>query len=474
MLEYRRDKFIQTSKALGFLILMLSFVLAGSDTLRIMQVESGKSPLHGIDLAFIVIIMVYMYAVYTFIFDKYFSKTDFFVPKLHAQILNFILILICTSIGFIILAYFFNVEINYFRFFTVFFCISLLLNIILRRLMVYAFSMLFQNKRNLRNIVIVGTNQRAVEFTNYINDNAFLGARVVGFIDDCNFSGKDINILGDLNSLDKVIRNNVIHGIVVNLPIRSFYDTIRSIISIAQEQGISVNYLTNIFEPDSPYMRSYQLGSIPAVVIYNAPLEDWQVSIKRFIDVVVALAVLVLTAPIILVAAIVIKLTDGGPIFFKQERVGYFKNTFKLIKLRTMSIDAATEHSKLEALNEMDGPVFKIANDPRVLPVGRFLRRYGIDELPQLVNVLKGDMSVVGPRPLAIRDYEGFSEDWLRRRFSVRPGLTCYWQTTKNRNKLGFNEWMNLDMDYIDNWSLWEDFKIMLRTVPAVIRGTGV
>jgi exopolysaccharide biosynthesis polyprenyl glycosylphosphotransferase len=369
---------------------------------------------------------------------------------------------------------FFNVELNYLRFFTLFICVSLLLNIILRRLMVYAFSLLFLNKRNVRNIVIVGSNQRAVDFMNYINENAFLGVRVVGFIDDCNFSGKDIPILGNLNSIDTVIRNNVIHGIVVNLPIRSFYDTIRSIISIAQEQGISVNYLTNIFEPDSPYMRSYQLGSIPAVVIYNAPLEDWQVSIKRFIDVVIALVVLVLTSPLILMAAIAIKLTDGGPVFFKQERIGYFKNTFKLIKLRTMSIDAAEEHSKLEALNEMDGPVFKIANDPRVLPVGRFLRRYGIDELPQLVNVLKGDMSIVGPRPLAIRDYEGFSEDWLRRRFSVRPGLTCYWQTMKNRNKLGFHEWMNLDMDYIDNWSLWEDFKIMLRTVPAVIRGTGV
>lgn len=474
MLEYRRDKFIQTSKALGFLILMLSFVLAGSDTLRVMQFESGKSPLLGIDLAFIVIITVYMYAVYTFIFDKYFSKDDFFVPKLHSQILNFVLILFFTSLGFLVLAHILNVEINHVRFFTIFICVSLLLNIVLRRLMVYSFSILFQNQRNIRNIVIVGTNQRAVEFMNYINENAFLGVRVVGFIDDCNFSGKDIQILGNLNNLDGVIRNNVIHGIVVNLPIRSFYDTIRSIISIAQEQGISVNYLTNIFEPDSPYMRSYQLGTIPAVVIYNAPLEDWQVSIKRFIDVSVALAVLVLTAPIILVAAIAIKLTDGGPVFFRQERIGYFKNTFKLIKLRTMSIDAAAEHSKLEALNEMDGPVFKIANDPRILPVGRFLRRYGIDELPQLVNVLKGDMSIVGPRPLAIRDYEGFSEDWLRRRFSVRPGLTCYWQTTKNRNKLGFHEWMNLDMDYIDNWSLWEDFKIMLRTVPAVIRGTGV
>ncbi len=474
MLEYRREKFIQTSKALGFLILMLSFVLAGSDTLRIMQFESGKNPLQGINLAFIVIITVYMYAIYTMVFDKYFSKDDFFVPKLHAQILNFILILLFTSFGFLIFAHFFKVEINYLRFFTVFICVSLLLNILLRRLMIYIFSMLFQNQRNIRNIVIVGTNQRAVDFMNYINDNSFLGVNVAGFIDDCNFSGKNINILGHLKNIDEVIRNNVIHGIVVNLPIRSFYDTIRSIINIAQEQGISVNYLTNIFEPDSPYMRSYQLGSIPAVVIYNAPLEDWQVSIKRFIDVIVAAFVLLITWPIILVAAIAIKCTDRGPIFFKQERIGYFKNTFKLLKLRTMSIDAAAEHSKLEALNEMDGPVFKIANDPRVLPVGRFLRRYGIDELPQLVNVLKGDMSIVGPRPLAIRDYEGFSEDWLRRRFSVRPGLTCYWQTTRHRNKLGFHEWMNLDMDYIDKWSLWEDFKIMLRTVPAVIRGTGV
>ncbi len=474
MLEYRRIKFIQTSKALGFFILLLSFVLAGSETLKAMQYAGVENPFFGINLAFIVIITVYMYLIYTMTFDRYFSKEDFVVPKLHAQFLNFMLILFLTSLGFIIIAKLFSVEINYLRFFTLFICIAMLLNIVLRRLMQYAFSLIFQNKRNIRNIVIVGSNQRAVDFMNYINDNAFLGVRVVGFIDDCNYSGKEINILGGLDTIDSVIRQNVIHGIVVNLPIRSFYDTIKSIINIAQEQGISVNYLTNIFEPDSPYMRSYQLGSIPAVVIYNAPLEDWQISIKRFIDVVIASIVLACSLPVLAMAAICIKLSDGGPIFFVQERVGYFKNTFKLIKLRTMSIDAANEHSKLEALNEMDGPVFKIANDPRVMPIGRFLRRYGIDELPQLVNVLKGDMSLVGPRPLAMRDYKGFSEDWLRRRFSVRPGLTCYWQTTKNRNKLSFNEWMNLDMQYIDKWSIMEDFKILFRTIPAVIRGTGV
>jgi lipopolysaccharide/colanic/teichoic acid biosynthesis glycosyltransferase len=152
--------------------------------------------------------------------------------------------------------------------------------------------------------------------------------------------------------------------------------------------------------------------------------------------------------------------------------VGRNKRKFHIYKFRTMVVDAEKRIKEIEHLNEVSGPVFKIKNDPRITPLGRFLRKTSIDELPQLFNVLKGDMSLVGPRPLPVRDYEGFNEDWQRRRFSVRPGITCLWQIA-GRSSIPFNRWMELDLEYIDGWSFWLDLQILLRTIPAVLRGSG-
>jgi lipopolysaccharide/colanic/teichoic acid biosynthesis glycosyltransferase len=159
-------------------------------------------------------------------------------------------------------------------------------------------------------------------------------------------------------------------------------------------------------------------------------------------------------------------------VFFRQERVGINKRKFHIYKFRTMISDAEAMMPKLEQQNEMDGPVFKIKNDPRITPVGRFLRRTSIDELPQLFNVLIGEMSLVGPRPLPVRDFQGFNEDWQRRRFSVRPGITCLWQIN-GRNAITFEQWMKMDIQYLDEWSLWLDLKILALTIPAVLKGTG-
>jgi lipopolysaccharide/colanic/teichoic acid biosynthesis glycosyltransferase len=173
-----------------------------------------------------------------------------------------------------------------------------------------------------------------------------------------------------------------------------------------------------------------------------------------------------------LLLAALIKVTSNGPILFKQRRLGYNKRVFEIYKFRTMVADAEARIKDIEHLNEVSGPVFKIHNDPRITPFGRFLRKTSLDELPQLFNVLKRDMSLVGPRPLPARDYEGFDHDWQRRRFTVRPGLTCLWQVN-GRSAIPFDKWMQLDLQYIDKWSLWLDFKILLKTVPAVLRGSG-
>ena len=184
------------------------------------------------------------------------------------------------------------------------------------------------------------------------------------------------------------------------------------------------------------------------------------------------LALIILLSPLFLTVALLIKATSPGPVFFLQERLGLTKRGFRICKFRTMDPDAEAKQAELEGFNEVDGPAFKITNDPRITPIGRFLRKTSIDELPQLINVLKSDMSLVGPRPLPVRDYEGFDQDWHRRRFSVRPGITCLWQV-KGRSNVSFDRWMELDMEYIDNWSLGLDLKILAKTIPAVLRGAG-
>jgi lipopolysaccharide/colanic/teichoic acid biosynthesis glycosyltransferase len=197
----------------------------------------------------------------------------------------------------------------------------------------------------------------------------------------------------------------------------------------------------------------------------------WQLIAKRLFDIILSFVGIVLGAPIFLASALAIKMTSKGPAIFKQQRVGLNSRTFTLYKFRTMYSGADALRAEMESKNELDGPAFKIKNDPRVTPAGRIFRKFSIDELPQLFNVLAGHMSLIGPRALPTYEVEKI-ELWQRRRFSMRPGLTCLWQV-QGRNKLDFSKWMKLDLEYLDNWSLWLDIKIMAKTIPMVIFGIG-
>jgi lipopolysaccharide/colanic/teichoic acid biosynthesis glycosyltransferase len=179
----------------------------------------------------------------------------------------------------------------------------------------------------------------------------------------------------------------------------------------------------------------------------------------------------VLLSPLLLVVAILVKVTSKGPIFFKQERVGLYGRHFHMLKFRSMVVNAEELKASLMKLNEQTGPVFKMTRDPRVTTIGRFIRKFSIDELPQLVNVLRGEMTIVGPRPPIPQEVEKY-EAWQRRRLSVRPGITCVWQVS-GRNEISFEEWMYLDMQYIDNWSLGQDLRLIFKTVPVVLTGRG-
>jgi len=198
----------------------------------------------------------------------------------------------------------------------------------------------------------------------------------------------------------------------------------------------------------------------------------WGGSFKRLLDVALSAAALVVLAPLFLLVAAVVKFTDGGPVFFVQRRVGLHGHIIHMLKFRSMVVNAERLRPRLEVLNESNGPVFKMQLDPRVTAIGRLIRKYSIDELPQLINVLLGDMSVVGPRPSLPGEVARY-QPWQHRRFSVRPGLTCFWQVSPQRYQISFAEWMRLDLRYVDQWSLRLDFVLILRTFAVVLGGTG-
>jgi exopolysaccharide biosynthesis polyprenyl glycosylphosphotransferase len=215
------------------------------------------------------------------------------------------------------------------------------------------------------------------------------------------------------------------------------------------------------------------LGGRPVLVIRTTPAMSWALLIKDLIDRLGALAALIVGAPVFALIALAIRITSPGPIIFRQKRAGRHGQPFHMLKFRTMVTDAEMQQEELQKFNQMSGPVFKMEKDPRVTAVGKFLRKTSLDEIPQFWNVLRGEMSLVGPRPLPIYEVAKFETPSQRRRLSMKPGLTCLWQVSGRNEVKSFEQWVKLDLEYIDNWSLWLDLRIMLLTVPAVIAGVG-
>ena len=332
-------------------------------------------------------------------------------------------------------------------------------------------------ERNLRRVLIVGSNSRAIDFCNKLQSHPELGYRVIGFA-DVEWEGvRDLRkqggkIVCGLEEISQFLRENIVDEVVIALPIRTFHSSASEIALFCEELGIMVRLPAGIFDLKLARTRVEEYEGESIISIYTGSKELGALFAKRALDFTVALILLALLSPLFAIVAAIIKLTSEGPVFFTQKRLGLNKRLFSMWKFRTMIADAEAKLAVLEDQNEMEGPVFKIKNDPRITSTGKFLRKTSIDELPQLINVLLGDMSLVGPRPLPVRDFEGFDQDWHRRRFSVPPGITCLWQVN-GRSDIGFDKWMKLDMQYIDEWSFWLDLKILLRTIPAVLRGSG-
>jgi len=329
-----------------------------------------------------------------------------------------------------------------------------------------------------RRTLIVGTNSRAQEIAVRMVDRPGYGYRLLGFVADSWEVPPPLNaseaysLVSDLSGFADYVRNNVVDEVVVCLPLPCLYETASSVLAISEEQGVAVTVVTRLFELKDLRRRTGRHGGDVVVTISNSLADERERILKRFLDVSVALTALVVLSPLFLAVWALIRLTSKGPAIFVQKRVGLNKRVFRFYKFRTMVENAHELQDVLEAQNEMDGAIFKIKKDPRVTPIGRFLRKTSIDELPQLLNVLRGDMSLVGPRPLPVRDVARIEKDWPRRRFGVKPGITCLWQIS-GRNNVPFERMMELDIEYVDTWNVMLDIRILLRTIPVVLSMRG-
>jgi exopolysaccharide biosynthesis polyprenyl glycosylphosphotransferase len=324
-----------------------------------------------------------------------------------------------------------------------------------------------------RNILIVGSGDKAREMGELVSRYSDWGLKILGFIerDKDDYVSPGLKILGTISDIPQIVEDNVVDEIIFVGSKPSDLDSVDGILEICKEQGIRTRVAVDLFPAKVSTLSMEFLENVPLLTFSMTPDHAFSLFVKRIMDIVLSALFLAILFPFMAIVFLLVKLTSKGPAIYRQVRCGLYGRRFVLYKFRSMREGAEDVLWEIKHLNEMDGPVFKMRNDPRVTPLGRFLRKSSIDELPQFWNVLKGDMSLVGPRaplPEEVREYSR----WQRRRLSVKPGITCLWQVS-GRNEIDFHEWMKLDLHYIDNWSLLLDLKILLRTFPVVLLGRG-
>jgi exopolysaccharide biosynthesis polyprenyl glycosylphosphotransferase len=332
---------------------------------------------------------------------------------------------------------------------------------------------------NYRTVLIVGTGRRATDIARMIAGHKYWGFKILGFVSDGHRLSNGwarYRIFGNVPDLKHILEQSQagepIDEIVFAVT-RKKLDEMKQIFLMCEELGIRTRVAMNIFNNRVARLEVEELEGVPFLTFTTTPSNETQLAAKRLLDICISALVLVLTAPVLVVAGLAIKLSSPGSVLFKQKRIGLNGRMFTLYKFRTMIEDAHARRDEVAHLNEMTGgPAFKLKVDPRVTGVGRWLRRFSLDEIPQLWNVLKGDMSLVGPRPPIPEEVASYHR-WHRRRLSMKPGLTCLWQVSGRNDIADFDRWMQLDLQYIDNWSPSLDLKILLRTIPAVLTGKG-
>jgi len=327
---------------------------------------------------------------------------------------------------------------------------------------------------NTRRLLIVGTGKRAIEFARKVDSHPEWGFEILGAIDDEPTRGVGqvgrLAVIGTLKDIPRIFHRDAVDEVVFVVP-RSRLNALQGAIDDCETEGVAVTVAVDLFDTKLARSSVTELDGLPLLHFKTTHAKEWELLIKRLFDFAAAgLGILVLS-PLFLIMAILIKATSKGPVFFRQNRLGLAGRNFTLYKFRTMRQGAQAVLSDVTDLNAMTTPEFKKKKTKWITPVGRFMRKFSIDELPQLFNVFIGHMSIVGPRPTVPDEVDKY-KDWQRRRFSMKPGITCLWQVN-GRNNIAFEDWMKLDLEYLDNWSLWLDAKILLKTVPVVLFGIG-
>ena len=327
-----------------------------------------------------------------------------------------------------------------------------------------------------RRVLVAGGHDEVLAAAAQVDAHRGWGLEIVGLVSDGTWTtnGGSYPVLGGYESIPSIVQQGEIVDEVLVVPASRRLDDLKTLEPLflqLEELGVVTRLVVNFLPQALSRVSFDELGGTPILTFSTAPRDELLLFVRRAIDVLVSSIALVILSPLLVAIALAIKATSRGPVLFKQVRCGLYGRPFTFLKFRSMRLEAETLKPTLAPYNEMDGPAFKMRNDPRVTAVGRFLRRTSLDELPQLWNILKGSMSFVGPRPSVIEEVRQY-EPWQRRRLSMQPGLTCLWQIS-GRNDLTFDEWMRLDLEYIDNWSLWLDVKIALKTIPAVLLGRG-
>lgn len=462
------DQIILIATGLGIIYIRPEIVMQGGH-------HTNGASIHIVDAIGMLILMMGWVG----IFDYYIRYKSDRLVALNTQLKNLLKATSVSSFWLMVVSAVFSVKsfniANILMFFIIISVLGVMSRLALRLVLLSA----RRSGYNYRYLLVVGTNQRARQIAAKIDDKPELGYKIVGFVAE-NQEALDHwerednggwKTAGVVSGLRTTLTRERVDEIVVCLPMDARFSDITMIVQHARDLGIVVRLMPDF--ADGTLLRNLHIEEFEDEYVVTLFREQMlaQLLMKRVLDTALSIIVLIMLSPLMLLVALLIKLTSPGPVFFSQNRVGMNQRQFRLYKFRSMVADAEARKLELQHLNERDGPAFKMENDPRTTRIGRFIRKTSIDELPQLFNVLSGEMSLVGPRPPLPDEVKRY--EWLfRKRLSVKPGITCIWQIS-GRNNVSFDRWMEMDHEYVENWSLWLDLKILFMTVPAVLFSRG-